>query len=59
MNEIPHPPIVSQQEWLTERKKLLAEEKQLTKRYDELNAKRRRLPLLPGSDSALGTWASG
>jgi predicted dithiol-disulfide oxidoreductase (DUF899 family) len=46
MNELPHPPIVSRAEWLTERKKLLAEEKQLTKRYDELSAKRRRLPMV-------------
>ena len=42
----PHPPIVSRDEWLAERKKLLSEEKELTKRYDRVNAKRRRLPMV-------------
>jgi predicted dithiol-disulfide oxidoreductase (DUF899 family) len=46
MMEISHPPIVSREEWLAERKKLLAAEKQLTKRYDEVNAQRRRLPMV-------------
>ena len=35
---IPHPPIVSRDEWLAERKKLLAAEKELTKHYDRVNA---------------------
>src|ERR1700730_3738883 len=43
---IPHPPIVSQNQWLAERKKLLAHEKELTKQYDRLNAERRRLPMV-------------
>src|SRR3984893_10770452 len=43
---IPHPPIVSQNQWLAERKKLLAHEKELTKQYDRVNAERRRLPMV-------------
>jgi predicted dithiol-disulfide oxidoreductase (DUF899 family) len=35
---IPHPPIVSRDQWLAERKKLLAHEKELTKHYDRVNA---------------------
>ncbi|MBA4015850.1 MAG: DUF899 domain-containing protein [Pirellula sp.] len=46
MSVVPHPPIVSQAEWLAERKKLLAAEKALTKHYDEVNAVRRRLPMV-------------
>jgi predicted dithiol-disulfide oxidoreductase (DUF899 family) len=45
-NELPHPPIVSRQQWLSERKKLLAQEKELTKQYDRVNAERRRLPMV-------------
>ena len=43
---IPHTQIVSRDEWLAERKKLLADEKELTKHYDRVNAARRRLPLV-------------
>jgi predicted dithiol-disulfide oxidoreductase (DUF899 family) len=43
---IPHPPIVSEDEWLGERLKLLAHEKELTKEYDRVNAERRRLPMV-------------
>jgi predicted dithiol-disulfide oxidoreductase (DUF899 family) len=43
---IPHPPIVSQDHWLDERKKLLADEKELTKHYDRVNAERRRLSMV-------------
>jgi predicted dithiol-disulfide oxidoreductase (DUF899 family) len=43
---IPHPPIVSREEWLAERKKLLADEKEQTKHYDRVNAERRRLPMV-------------
>jgi predicted dithiol-disulfide oxidoreductase (DUF899 family) len=43
---IPHPPIVSPDQWLVERKKLLADEKELTKHYDRINAERRRLPMV-------------
>ena len=42
----PHPPIVSRDQWLTERKKLLADEKELTEHYDRINADRRRLPMV-------------
>jgi predicted dithiol-disulfide oxidoreductase (DUF899 family) len=43
---IPHPLIVSRDQWLAERKKLLADEKELTKHYDRINAERRRLPMV-------------
>lgn len=39
------PPIVSQQEWLAARKKLLAREKEFTRQSDALNAERRGLPM--------------
>jgi len=45
-NTTPHPPIVSRDEWLAERKKLLVDEKELTKHYDRVNAERRRLPMV-------------
>jgi len=45
-NAIPHPPIVSRGQWLGERKKLLAHEKELTRQYDRVNAERRRLPMV-------------
>ena len=41
-----HPPIVSREAWTTERKRLLAAEKELTKHYDQVNADRRRLPMV-------------
>lgn len=44
--ETAHPPIASRSEWLAARKELLKEEKQLTKLYDQINAKRRRLPMV-------------
>jgi predicted dithiol-disulfide oxidoreductase (DUF899 family) len=43
---IPHPPIVSRDRWLGERKKLLAQEKECTRHYDRVNAERRRLPMV-------------
>jgi predicted dithiol-disulfide oxidoreductase (DUF899 family) len=46
LSDIPHPAIISRQEWLAERKKLLAAEKQLTKQHDQVNAMRRRLPMV-------------
>ena len=44
--QIAHPPIVSSDAWLAERKALLAREKELTKARDALNASRRRLPMV-------------
>jgi predicted dithiol-disulfide oxidoreductase (DUF899 family) len=44
--EVPHPPIVSREQWLEARKKLLAHEKELTRQYDRVNAERRRLPMV-------------
>src|SRR5262249_31865796 len=40
------PRVVSQEEWLTARKELLAEEKAMTRARDALNIKRRELPML-------------
>jgi predicted dithiol-disulfide oxidoreductase (DUF899 family) len=45
-DETPHPPIVSRDQWLGARKKLLAHEKELTRQYDRVNAERRRLPMV-------------
>jgi hypothetical protein len=54
---IPHPPIVSRDQWLAERKKLLAPEKELTKQLDRVNAERRRLPMVKiDRDNAHQTW---
>jgi len=39
------PPVLSQQEWLAARKKLLAKEKEFTRHRYALNADRRRLPM--------------
>jgi len=46
VNEIAHPAIVTQDEWLAQRLKLLDEEKAATKNYDRVNALRRRLPMV-------------
>jgi predicted dithiol-disulfide oxidoreductase (DUF899 family) len=43
---IPHPPLVSREQWLVERKKLLTNEKELTKHHDRVNAQRRELPMV-------------
>jgi len=43
---IAHPPIVSRDQWLTERKNLLEHEKELTRQRDRVNAERRRLPMV-------------
>jgi predicted dithiol-disulfide oxidoreductase (DUF899 family) len=40
------PEVVSREEWAQARLRLLAEEKELTRRHDELNAERRRLPMV-------------
>jgi len=41
-----HPEIVTREEWLAARKALLAKEKEHIRRYDALNAERRRLPMV-------------
>ena len=41
-----HPKIVSKDEWLAAREILLAHEKELTKHQDQVNAERRRLPMI-------------
>lgn len=41
------PRVVSRAEWLAARKELLVKEKELTRLRDELNADRRRLPMVP------------
>ena len=40
------PNVVSQTEWLAERKELLAREKEFTRQRDELSAERRKLPMV-------------
>jgi predicted dithiol-disulfide oxidoreductase (DUF899 family) len=40
------PEIVSREQWTEARLRLLAEEKELTRRHDALNAQRRRLPMV-------------
>lgn len=44
--KIEFPEIVSREQWISARKKLLKKEKELTKARDELNAERRRLPMV-------------
>jgi predicted dithiol-disulfide oxidoreductase (DUF899 family) len=43
---IPMPAVASESEWLVKRKELLAQEKELTKHLDRVNAARRRLPMV-------------
>lgn len=43
---IAHPRVVSREEWIAERTVLLADEKELTKHRDRVNAKRRRMPMV-------------
>ena len=45
-NEMPHPQVVTRDEWEIERKKLLLHEKELTKQGDRVSAERRRLPMV-------------
>jgi len=40
------PEVVSREQWLEARRRLLTEEKELTRRRDALNAKRRELPMV-------------
>src|SRR5262245_4721873 len=43
---IAHPDVVSRDEWLAERKKLLLHEKEVTRHRDRVSAERRRLPMV-------------
>ncbi len=45
-SETPHPEIGSRDEWLAARKRLLTQEKELTRQRDRLSAERRRLPMV-------------
>jgi predicted dithiol-disulfide oxidoreductase (DUF899 family) len=45
-NQIAHPKIVRQDEWLSARKTLLQHEKEYTQHRDRINAERRRLPMV-------------
>jgi predicted dithiol-disulfide oxidoreductase (DUF899 family) len=40
------PDVASREEWLAARRRLLAQEKDLTRSHDALNASRRRLPMV-------------
>jgi predicted dithiol-disulfide oxidoreductase (DUF899 family) len=44
--QVAHPPIASREEWLADRIQLLAQEKELTRQRDRVNAQRRRLPMV-------------
>lgn len=44
--QVPHPRIVSEAEWLIERLKHLENEKEMTRQLDRLRAERRRLPMV-------------
>src|SRR3989442_15855423 len=45
-SSVAHPRIVTRDEWLVHRKKLLLHEKELTRYRDRVNAERRRLPMV-------------
>jgi predicted dithiol-disulfide oxidoreductase (DUF899 family) len=45
-HEMSLPEVVSRDEWLAARRKLLAKEKEMTRQRDALNAERRRLPMV-------------
>jgi predicted dithiol-disulfide oxidoreductase (DUF899 family) len=47
MRNMSLPRVVTRAEWLAERKALLAREKELTRLRDEVNARRRELPMVP------------
>ena len=44
--QVPSPKVVAEAEWLTQRKALLEQEKELTRQLDRVNAARRRLPMV-------------
>ena len=43
---VPSPKVVAASEWLSQRKMLLEQEKELTRHLDRVNAARRRLPMV-------------
>lgn len=45
-SKIAMPEVVSHETWVTRREELLAKEKELTRLRDQLNAERRRLPMV-------------
>jgi predicted dithiol-disulfide oxidoreductase (DUF899 family) len=53
------PDVVARDEWLAARKDLLAEEKEMTRRRDALNAKRRRMPMVAIEKEYLFTGPEG
>ena len=53
-----YPEIVDEDTWITARRRLLDEEKDLTKRIDAVNAARRRLPIGCGFGEYLGAAAT-
>lgn len=56
---VAHPPIASRDEWRQARVALLEEEKALMRARDALNAKRRRLPMVPVEDDYRFVGAEG
>src|SRR4051794_14030107 len=44
--QVAHPAIATEAEWLTKRKELLLQEKELTRHADRISAERRRLPMV-------------
>lgn len=58
-NTLAHPNVVSSQVWLAQRKALLAEEKELTRQRDRVNAQRRRLPMVKLEKTYLFDGLSG
>jgi predicted dithiol-disulfide oxidoreductase (DUF899 family) len=56
---MPHPPIVTRQQWLEQRKELLVREKELTHHKDRVNAERRRLPMVKLDKPYLFEGANG
>ena len=53
------PDVVTRDEWVVARKQLLAEEKELTRRRDALNAERRRLPMVEVEKAYVFTGPQG
>jgi Bacterial protein of unknown function (DUF899) len=58
-NLVAHSKVVSQAEWMSARKQLLAEEKLLTRQRDEIDRKRRELPWVKVEKTYLFDGPSG